>query len=250
MQKNVFLYILLSVISVLLISSCMGEEGRVVSVANQPGVVIKDATETVVQLRDLQIYSDKFGSTVDNGDCLLFEYKIDFDLLSDTAKNEKKFKAEILRTDTVHREDLRFVTGEIDTLSLLPNELRLSNMRQGYTIIRNQFFLYTQHANDSLHKSFNLIYYPESAPVVEDGKRIHHLYLRVQGDPASGKLAHNQTIYVNAFNIKDLLEKETNDTVYFKIKYPNSFNKDTTEVSIWSTSSLFKYPMDPVQVEE
>lgn len=252
MRRHTFLYVAVSVFLVSLISSCLGDEGDMVSVGNQPGVVVKNATETKVMLRDIEIYADNFGGGVDNGDCLILKYKIDFGLLanSDSGRRSGLYKAEILQTDTVHNEPL-LAELELDTVSVLPGEQIISSLQQRYAIINNQFFLYSVHKEDSLkrrlHNLFELSYNPEQEPRQEENRAIYDLYLRVVKAKDGEVVSEPEKIFVNAFNISELLAK-SNDSVFFRVKYVSNFNKDTTAVANWSASSVFRYP--PVIVRD
>jgi hypothetical protein len=235
--------------SLTVIVSCLGDEGQKITVDSQPGVVIKPAGSdtTRVQLKDRTIYDERFGSSVNDGNCVLVKYNIDYGLFAnaDTGRREGFFKAEILASTIIEPHEL--YTEITDTSIVVANEQMLKEIKEVHSIIRNHLFLYTEHPVDSteLHNLFDLSYNADQVPVVDETiqKPVYNLFLRVvKNNEAGGKVSDPQKIFINAFDITELLSNyNTTDTLYFRVNFAKSFDKDTLRITSWS-NRLFRYP--------
>lgn len=252
-MKKCALFCIFTMLAVTIITSCMGESGQIVSMANQPGVVIKTPDSTKIQTRDITLYSDRYTASADDGDCFILQYNIDFGLFAnaDTGRRTGLYTVEILNMEAVPMPDLE--TTLVDTATVFTNEQTIS-LQKRYSIIRNRLFLYTQINPDTVLpvNTFSLSYTTEAAPATSDGnKKIYDLFLRSTKEPSNGTTIDlSKKIYLNAFNIYDLLSKKgSDDTLFFRINYVNSFNKDSTAITHWS-SELFTYPADITYAEQ
>ena len=221
--------------------SCLGEEGQKLSVSNQPGVVAKTRDSTKIMLRNGTVYADNYPQAVNDSDCVVITYNIDFGLNfnADTGRQNETFKVEVQRIDNVNRQGLCLIATEDDTLAVDGAEQLLNTLQPRYAIIRDHLFLYTENKTDSIRNAYTLYFDNDFDPApAANGRKIYTLYLRAKKDQV---VNFAEKIEVNAYNIKALLDKKGADTLHFDVKYVSSFNKDTTQVEYWR-SVPFTYP--------
>ncbi len=252
-MKKGGLFCVLGLFALIAISSCLGEDGQKITVDNQPGVVIKTNDSTKVYLKDRVIYDDKFGSAYNHYDCILVKYNIDYGLFAnaDTGRRFGLFKAEILKHQEVPK--LAFFSQLTDTATLLfdREERLLPSIDKQYSIIQDQLFLYTNHTVvDSIvpNDYMELSYDTELEPVWDEinNKDVYDLFIRVAKgvETTTNKTTESQLKFISSFNIEDLLAKNSSgDTIFFRINYGKSFNKDTTKIVSWG-NQLFQYPVN------
>jgi hypothetical protein len=228
----VFLPLLLS-----FITSCLSEDGQKISLGNYPGVVVKrnDSTKIYLKGHDV-VYSPQANVNVDNGDCVILDFSLDYGKPenSDSGKVKGYLTIDISRITPVPSQSIHSVLT--DTSAVLPNEHTLSSVQERNAFILNRFFLYTEHRSDTLPLSFNLSYDPNQART----DQTYDLFLRVSKimDAASGA---QPNIQYNAFDLTDLCRKET-DSLFFRINYIQSFNKDSTQRN-WSVTPVYRFPL-------
>ena len=97
-MKRISLFILYSLLAVIFVTSCLGDSNQKITIANQPGVAMKSSNEVKIQLKDsIFIYSSQL-SGVDNGDCLLLKYNLDYSLgaNSDSGRQTGFFTVDLI----------------------------------------------------------------------------------------------------------------------------------------------------------
>ena len=234
MTKNGF-YCILSVLSLSLVTSCFSDGGQKVNLGNYPGVVVKRKDSAYFHLKgNTVVYSSKANSGVDNGDCVILDFTLDYGLKenADSGSVRGFYTVNITKTIPVPNYDL--LVEKTDTSALLPNEQIISSIQQGNTFILNRLFLYTNHPVDTLPLNFALSYNPQQTTT----DHVYDLFLRVshKTDAAVGT---QPTVQYNAFNLEELSRKET-DSLFFRINYIQSVNKDSTQL-LWKSSDVYRY---------
>jgi hypothetical protein len=232
-------------LAVIFITSCLGNSNQKITIANQPGVVIKSGNDVKVQLSDnISIYSDRLTSGIDDGDCLLLKYTLDYglDANSDSGRTAGFFTVDLVEANGLPQYDIK---NEIDTVNMFGNERLITTIQQRHAFILDRLFLYTQHQVDSfrLQNFFEIAYNAKSEPQVTNNRRIYNLYLRVfrNTEVEEQKTNNPESIFINVFNLSSIAQKEKalgNDSLLLKIRYVRSFNKDTTAVTNWAETDL------------
>jgi hypothetical protein len=251
-MEKISLFILYSLLAVILVTSCLGDSNQQITIANQPGVVIKSGNEVKVQLKDsIFIYSSQL-SGVDNGNCLLLKYNLDYSLgvNADSGRQAGFFTVDLLEANGV---PLYTVVNELDTTTMFRSERLIKEIRQGYAYILDRLFLYTIHPVDSLQLQnlFELAYNAKKEPSGTDGNKnpVYNLYLRVFKNPGADeqKTGTPDRLFINAFNLSDIAAKERaagKDSLFLKINYISSFSRDTSSITDWA-SIQYAIPFHP-----
>jgi hypothetical protein len=251
-MKKVGLFIPYSLLAVILITSCLGDSNQKITIANQPGVVIKSGSEIKVQLKDsIFIYSSQL-SGVDNGNCLLLKYNLDYStgVNADSGRQAGFFTVDLLQASGV---PLYTVLNELDTTTMFRSERLIREIQQGYAYILDRLFLYTIHPVDSfqLQNLFELAYNAKREPSGVDGNNnpVYNLYLRVFKNPGADeqRTATPDRLFINAFNLSDIAAKERGagkDSLFLKINYVSSFSRDTSSITDWA-SIQYAIPFHP-----
>lgn len=244
MKKCGLLFVFAALCSALLLS-CLGEDGQKLSVANQPGVVDKSIPDSMkIQMRNGIIYADSYPLAVDDNDCVIVSYSIDFGLNFNTGTEDNTnntFKVEVQRMDSVQRYP--FNTESMDTVTIQDKnrEQMVNAVQKRYAVIKGYLFLYTECRTDSILNEYELSFDPDAAPVFNGGAAATYpLYLRAIA--ADTIQTGDNKVQISAFNISALLEKKTADTLRFQVRYVSGFNKDTTAVEYWKGID-YTYPV-------
>lgn len=242
-MKKIGLFIIYSTLAVVFITSCLGDSNQKITIANQPGVVMKTGDEIKVQLKDsIFIYSSQL-SGVDNGDCLLLKYSLDYGLgvNADSGRQAGFFTVDLNEAAGVPQFTIE---NELDTLSMFKNERLIAEIQERYAYILDRLFLYTTHSVDSfqLQNYFELAYNAKEEPSTtnDNNQPVYNLYLRVfkYTDVEEQRTSNPDKLYINAFNLSGIAAKEKaagKDSLYLKINYIRSFNKDTTSITDWAS---------------
>lgn len=223
--------------------SCLGDDGQKLSVSNQPGVVMKTADSTKIQLRAATVYSDKISGNVENNDCVIVKYSIDYGLADTDASENNIYKVDVENIQVLAPDTLKPQLKDT-TEVISKNEQILSAIQLRHAIIRNKFFLYTEHTEDVDFpvNEFNLSYNTDYVPTPDaNGKKVYELFLRSIKKEAGGSSVKPEKVHINAFDISDLMAKKGADTLFFKVNYVRGFNRDTTAITYWGSAN-FSYP--------
>ncbi|MDR1160966.1 MAG: hypothetical protein LBK45_01380 [Tannerellaceae bacterium] len=251
-MKKIGLFIPCSFLVVILITSCLGDSNQKITIANQPGVVMKSGNEVKVQLKDsIFIYSSQL-SGVDNGDCLLLKYNLDYSLgvNADSGRQAGFFTVDLLEANGV---PLFPVLTELDTTTTFRSERLIKEIQQGYAYILGRLFLYTIHPVDSFQQQnlFELAYNAKREPSGVDANNnpVYNLYLRVFKNPNAEeqRTSTPDRLFINAFNLADIAAKEQatgKDSLFLKINYISSFSRDTSSITDWA-SIQYAIPFHP-----
>jgi hypothetical protein len=245
-MKKIGLYILFGVLAVALATSCLGDSSQKITIANQPGVAMKSGGEAKVQLKDsMFIYSSQL-SAVDNGDCLLLKYNLDYGLgvNADSGRQAGFFTVDLIEAKAV---PLHPLINELDTATMFKTDRLIREIRQGYAYILDRLFLYTVHPVDSfqLENLFELAYNAKKEPAAVNANQnpVYNLYLRVFKNPDVQEQRTNApaNLYVNAFNLAEIAGRERaagKDSLFLRINYASSFGKDMLSVADWTGMDL------------
>jgi hypothetical protein len=251
-MKKIGLFIPYSLLALILITSCLGDSNQKITIANQPGVVMKSGNEVRVQLKDsIFIYSTQL-SGVDNGDCLLLKYNLDYNLgvNADSGRQAGFFTVDLLEASGV---PLYTVLNELDTTTMFRSERLVREIQQGYAYILDRLFLYTIHPVDSfqLQNLFELAYNAKREPSSTDvnNNPVYNLYLRVFKNPVADeqRTGAPDRLFINAFNMSAIADKERaagKDSLFLKINYVGSFSRDTSSITDWA-SIQYAIPFHP-----
>jgi hypothetical protein len=239
-------------LAVIFVTSCLGDSNQKITIANQPGVAMKSSNEVKIQLKDsIFIYSSQL-SGVDNGDCLLLKYNLDYSLgaNSDSGRQAGFFTVDLIEASGV---PLYMLQNELDTATMFKSERLIREIRKGYAYILDRLFLYTIHPVDSfqLQNLFELAYNAKKEPSGVDGNNnpVHNLYLRIFKNPDAEeqKTSAPDRLFINAFNLSDIAAKERaagKDSLFLKINYISSFSRDTSSITEWA-SIQYAIPFHP-----
>ncbi len=251
-MKKYSLFFIFIFLSGILITSCLGDSGQRITITNQPGVVIKSENDIKVELRDsVFIHSTSLSSGVDNGDCILLDYTLDYSLPvnADSGRREGFYTVEDVKFERIPQFTLGSVLDTLTKDSV--NERRISQIQDRYGFIQDRFFLFTSNIVDSTDQinRYELAYNPASNPVSDkDYARLYNLYLRVFRDTLHNEgegVTNPKTVYVNAFNLTEISEKERNaqnDSLFIKINYVSSFTTDSGKIASWG-NKVFSLPL-------
>lgn len=234
-------------ISLLMLSSCLGDPASTLSLSLQPGVVEVDSVKVIDVKGGQVISSEAFQKqSVSSGDCCLVDFTYD----SSVPVSEYGYlPADITRYQEV--ADWQLFTTLTDTTKVLDNELLLTASYARYAYIRGQFFFFSDLGGyqNGQEDSLSLSYNPAQAVTVDskDG-RFYNLYLRII-KKKEGTGDAKVLFSANAFDIEDFVKKiaiEENaagmEEVRFKVNYASGFNKDTTKCQ-WASSSIYSIPV-------
>jgi len=251
-MKKISLFIIYSMLAITLVTSCLGDTNQHITISNQPGVVMKSENQTKIQLKDSIFISSDQISGVDDGDCLLLKYNLNYglDANADSGRHAGFFTVELIEAKGVAQYTTQ---KELDTVTMFPkNERIITDIQQRQAFILDRLFLYTTHKVDSFQQQnlFDLSYNAKNEPKIDENNRlVYNLYLRVFKMPnvEEQKTSNPDRLYINAFNLSDIATKEKaagKDSVYLKIHYVRSFNKDTTAITDWASINygLSLYP--------
>ncbi len=240
-MKKCALFCIFSIIISIIVTSCLGESGQTISVVDQMGVVRESGDSTYVYIRgNERVYSSGFGNEVDNDDCILFSYNIDFSSAENKDSGRiKGFRtADITRYTPIPRHNLLMTLS--DTSARLDNEITVSSYQKRNALILNNFFFTTEHVQDSLPLLFNLSCNPEQAKVNASGNKVYDLFLRVAKNMEADSALQDK-VQFNAYNLDELVRREQ-DSLIFQINYVSSFNKDSTAIN-WAKTDIYSYSL-------
>ena len=242
MRKTVLYGVLAFCLVVL--NSCLGDPATQLTMANQAGVVVTGygPGKAIYTKGDVVVSSEDFqNANVENGECILFDYSIDYGVANNMgAGTDTSYTEAIIYENTISEVNRwNFYNTLTDTSIVAKAELLLSSLQARSAYIRGNLFLFTEISNHPANQvdSFSLSY--NSDKLLGDDN-IYSLYLRtirIKADTTRGEAM----IIPCAFNIEDLVkkaEKNHSDELKFRINYAYSFGKDSASIN-WKSSDVF-----------
>ncbi|CDD14182.1 hypothetical protein HMPREF1078_03048 [Parabacteroides merdae CL09T00C40] len=242
MRKTVLYGVLAFCLVVL--NSCLGDPATQLTMANQAGVVVTGygPGKAIYTKGDVVVSSEDFqNANVENGECILFDYSIDYGVANNMgAGTDTSYTEAIIYENTISEVNRwNFYNTLTDTSIVAKDELLLSSLQARSAYIRGNLFLFTEISNHPANQvdSFSLSY--NSDKLLGDDN-IYSLYLRtirIKADTTRGEAM----IIPCAFNIEDLVkkaEKNHSDELKFRINYAYSFGKDSASIN-WKSSDVF-----------
>jgi hypothetical protein len=235
-MKKYSIHGLLFLLLLSFVASCLGDGGQKISLGSYPGVVVKrnDSAKIYLKGHDV-VYSPQITSSVDNGDCVIIDFTLDYGIPenSDSGRVKGYLTVDISRITPVASQTAHSILT--DTAAVLPDEHTVSSIQQRSAFILNHFFLYTEHRSDNTSPLyFDLSYDPNQA--VTD--KTYDLFLRVTKNTEASPVTQLQ-VQCNAFDLSELSKRET-DSLIFRINYVQDFNKDSTLIN-WSSTPSFRF---------
>ena len=227
----------------LMLSSCLGDPATSLLVANQAGVVgVKPLKVVYVKGGDVVSSEDFQKATVDDGECILFDYSIDMGLAPNTNEG-LTYKTATIYQNTITEVPQWLMTSTLtDTVLPTKKELALSMVQSRFAYIQGKLFLFTEmsgHGPSQLD-SFSLSYDPAQKL---GEKKIYELYLKtikLKADTLPGK----SMIIPCAFDFQEFVKSATTslegsmEQIKFRINYVSGFNKDTTGY-VWKSTEEY-----------
>lgn len=230
----------------LLMSSCLGDPATNFTISNAAGVVRIDGgkLDKKVYVKGGQVVSsDDFQkANVENNECILFDYSIDYSSGENTGKGDSAVMTATIYENTIKEVNQWVLFNTLtDTSIVVPKELTLSTLQKRFDYIQGRLFLFAEMSNHKTNQldSFSLSYNPNE---VLGADRVYNLYLRTilqETDTTAGK----SMIIPCAFDIQSLVNSASGqggDTkeVNFRINYVTGFQKDTT-ACVFTASDVF-----------
>lgn len=241
----------------LILTSCLGDPATNFTISNACGVVVYEIgypeKQIYVKGGDI-ITSDAFQEVnVGDGDCILFDYSIDFS----AGENTNNGAENGFLTATIYENTISEITKSAlhqtltDTTIVEKNELTLSALQSRYAFIHNKLFLFPEIKNHGVLQvdSFSLSYDSDKA-LSEDN--VYNLYLRTVLLKTDADQTTNTMIVPCAFDLQNLVKQaigttdnETEKEIKIRINYVKGFNKDTT-ACVWTSSDIYSiYASNP-----
>ena len=242
MRKKVLYGVLAFCLVVL--NSCLGDPATQLTMANQAGVVVTGygPGKAIYTKGDVVVSSEDFqNANVENGECILFDYSIDYGVANNMgAGTDTSYTEAIIYENTISEVNRwNFYNTLTDTSIVAKDELLLSSLQARSAYIRGNLFLFTEMSNHPTNQvdSFSLSYDPDN---LLGDDNIYSLYLRtikIKADTTRGE----SMIIPCAFDIEELVkeaEKNNSDELKFRINYAYSFGKDSASIN-WKSSDVF-----------
>lgn len=243
MRKTVLYGVLAFCLIVL--SSCLGDPATQLTMANQAGVVVTGygPGKAIYTKGDVVVSSSDFqNANVEDGECILFDYSIDYGTANKMGTGTDTSYTEAVIYENTISEVSRWNFYDVltDTAVVAKEELLLSSLQARSAYIRGNLFLFAEMSNHPANQvdSFSLSYDPTK--LLTDDK-IYSLYLRTIRIKADTTTSGESMIIPCAFNIDDLVkeaEKNNSDELKFRINYAYSFGKDSASIN-WKSSDVF-----------
>ncbi len=224
------------------LTSCLGE-GSNTQTGTMYGVVdyLPSLLMPAVYVADdYPVYSTAF-SALTSGDCVVFYASIDYD-----AQTSSEYITATV-ADCV-KLNKWYADPEVDTDYVYANEMTFTEAALAWNLSKGYMFVATAHPSISSNQesSFKMMYDLDN-PVSVEGNRVYELVLRAQ-KVADGTAVAASGTTVNAFYVSSFFssasqreQEQGAENVYFRFKYPESFNSDTTEITSWGTSETITY---------
>jgi hypothetical protein len=215
-------------------TSCLGEGGDKVSLGNYPGVAMMRGDSTFVYVKGGDLLFAKSGlSSVMDGECVIIDFTLDRGLKenADSGKVRGFYTVDVKRLATVPQSALK--VNLTDTAKVLSGERTLSAVYDFNAFVRDKFFLFTSHRQDSLPLIFEMSC---DMPNAVRGN-VYDLFLRIYPKEGGEKATQPVTL-TNAFDLGELSRSET-DSLFFRINFPRQFNSDSSVIS-WASTPVYR----------
>ena len=180
MRKTVLYGVLAFCLVVL--NSCLGDPATQLTMANQAGVVVTGygPGKAIYTKGDVVVSSEDFqNANVENGECILFDYSIDYGVANNMgAGTDTSYTEAIIYENTISEVNRwNFYNTLTDTSIVAKDELLLSSLQARSAYIRGNLFLFTEMSNHPTNQvdSFSLSYDPDN---LLGDDNIYSLYLR------------------------------------------------------------------------
>ena len=228
----------------LMLSSCLGDPATQLTMTNQAGVVVTGygPGKAVYTKGDMVVSSADFQkANVENGECILFDYSIDYGSMNSMGVGtDTSYIEAVIYENTIYEVDRwNFYDTLTDTSVVVKNEQLLSSLQARSAYIRGNLFLFAEMSDHPVGQldSFSLSYDPDR---ILDDDRIYNLYLRtirMKADTVRGE----SMIIPCAFNIEALVDEAKKDNaseLKFRVNYAASFGKDSVSIN-WKSSDIY-----------
>ena len=150
MRKTVLYGVLAFCLVVL--NSCLGDPATQLTMANQAGVVVTGygPGKAIYTKGDVVVSSEDFqNANVENGECILFDYSIDYGVANNMgAGTDTSYTEAIIYENTISEVNRwNFYNTLTDTSIVAKDELLLSSLQARSAYIRGNLFLFTEISN-------------------------------------------------------------------------------------------------------
>ncbi|WP_147381225.1 hypothetical protein [Parabacteroides sp. AM08-6] len=258
MKKLKFLGLVAAVAGMFLLTSCLkGNNER----SNTGFGLVDTGGNTMRRLvysnyeAPMYIASVANDYTIGDGDCIIFNYKLDFDAADNAnATTNGFYVATGSALQVLPKGNLS--TGTPDTAYMYSNEILLSDAGVTDFLQSNQYrqrlivggapSSYLTEQKNSYTLSCDLSQTPQTIQGVE---RVYTLFLRAT-KTSDGKAPAIKSADYTAFDAvqfySTLSEREKNagkDRISFCVKYASAFNSDTTKIGTWTTTTPVYIPI-------
>ena len=147
MRKTVLYGVLAFCLVVL--NSCLGDPATQLTMANQAGVVVTGygPGKAIYTKGDVVVSSEDFqNANVENGECILFDYSIDYGVANNMgAGTDTSYTEAIIYENTISEVNRwNFYNTLTDTSIVAKDELLLSSLQARSAYIRGNLFLFTE----------------------------------------------------------------------------------------------------------
>ena len=186
------------------------------------------------------------------GDCIIVNYEVDLKSVENDAASANGFYVSTgTASAPIETATLRFSTMDETPLE---NELLMSNGGIALLVSENLYRLLALNQHTSLQTNqknsysffFDSNQTPEKVENVAD--RVYTVYVRCQKTedgtaPTISGMSEARVMDAAQFYgiTKGLESAAGNDVVYYQLKYPETFNADTTAIKTWGTSTVSSF---------
>ena len=166
MRKTVLYGVLAFCLVVL--NSCLGDPATQLTMANQAGVVVTGygPGKAIYTKGDVVVSSEDFqNANVENGECILFDYSIDYGVANNMgAGTDTSYTEAIIYENTISEVNRwNFYNTLTDTSIVAKDELLLSSLQARSAYIRGNLFLFTEISNHPANQVDSFLRYKRSA---------------------------------------------------------------------------------------
>ena len=237
MKKFILKNVVLFFVTLLLITSCMGE-GKSVESGQTFGVVRFDykTSYNLLDVSDYEsLYSIRFQTTeINDGDCYLVAFEIDHGIPENSLEsvNANGFLS-VTIIDKAPIERWAVSPLLTDTSKVMTNEVAITSSTLNWQYVKGIFFTVSSleiPSNQTMN--WNLSYDMDNTLTEEHGQKFYNVFLRTT-IRSQGTFAKEAIVVANAFNMNYYLKsiaKEVKETggksIILRINYPSEISKD------------------------
>jgi hypothetical protein len=265
-MKKLFLGSLLAVCTLLMTSCLDGGNSQESGIGYGVIGYSEKNFKPILKTGGIPVYSVEVANSVlkgdlDDGDCCIFAYTLDRDIpenLSEAVAANGYYTITVTQHAIVPQGNIS--VSLIDTATVLPDEALVFGIDTRNSVFVEdkdvkKIFLATIHENysDKQKHTFNMSYAMDQEPELVNGENVYNLFLRVVKTEDDKSITSTQQL-LNAFDMMRFIEnfqyKEAADNkkvLKFRIKYADSFNKDSTRIE-WKASDVLTYTF-PIEEE-